>query len=41
MNRKQIEQENKESGKILGLMLKINVIAIVLILSAYVLLNIF
>jgi hypothetical protein len=40
MNRTQIKEANKEIGKMLGLILKINAIAIVVILTAYTVLNI-
>lgn len=40
MNKKEIEEANKETGKIVGLMLKINGIAIVVILTTYIVLNI-
>jgi hypothetical protein len=40
MNRRQIEEANKETGKMLRLILKINGIAIVVILTTYTVLNI-
>ena len=39
MNRKEIKEANKETGKILGLILKINGIAIIVIITAYTVLN--
>lgn len=40
MNRRKIEEANKETGKMLGLILKINGIALVVILTTYTVLNI-
>jgi len=40
MNRRQIEEANKETAKFLGLILKINGIAFIVILGSYVILNI-
>jgi hypothetical protein len=40
MNRRQIKEANKEIGNMLGLILKINGLAIAIILTTYTILNI-